>query len=238
MTTFYHGTDARFYYDKMDMSPYAEQVAAAFSRDVKEYRPLSPANVIRVAGLRDVNIALTGGAMDTEVGGGEEQAWNLFNLGTQGAFAFLPYGDVLGRFGYCGQALTNTQSRVVGDDIVRLPLATVGTNQTDRSVILRALAAGGASPGTTVNSGADSHNGGAGYLICTANTGALDVAIEESADGNVPWVAICTFTQRTGGTATGSEVKEVAVGATVKQYLRATWTISAAATFFVAFGRR
>jgi hypothetical protein len=52
---------------------------------------------------------------------------------------------------------------------------------------------------------------------------------------NVDWVDLVTFAQIAGG-AEDSEVIEVT--GDVYRYLRATWTISAAATFFVAFARR
>ena len=235
--TFNHGIGARFYYDSFDFSGYTESVALALSRSLAEYRVLNADGVGRVPGHRDARVALTGGPLDPATN--DAIAWAAIGgAGASGAWAFMPYGDVLSRACYLGQSLGENQQRTAGDDVVRLPVAMVNMARCDRGKVLRALAAGGISPGTAVDNGADSANGGAGYLICTANGGALDVVIEESATGVGDWSAICTFTQRTGATATGSEVMVVAEGTAVKRYLRATWTISVTATFFVAFGRR
>ncbi|MEN6547028.1 MAG: hypothetical protein ABFE07_13410 [Armatimonadia bacterium] len=232
--TFYHGTAARFYYGTLDFSGYTEQVEAQLTRSMGEYRVLNAAGVGRIAGQRDVRVTLTGGPLDPAAGANDITAFDMLDDGTHDAWAFLPYGDALGRTVYLGQSLGENQQRVAGDDVIRLPVALVTSQQLDRGVVLRALAAGGASPGASVNNAAPTTNGGCGYLICTANTGNLDVVIQDSAN-NADWADIVTFTQLAGG-AEGSQA--ITVTGAVRQYLRATWTISAAATFFVAFGRR
>jgi len=238
MGTFYHGTAARFYYHTFDMSGYAEQVEQQLSRSLAEYRPLSGTAVRRLGGHRDARITLTGGALDTSVGANDAFAWARLAEDTERVWAFLPYGDAVGRACYCGLAVGENQQRVAGDDIVRLPVAMLSTEDIDRCVILRALAAGGTSPGATHDGGAASATGGAAYLMCTALSGAgaeLTVTFEHSADGT-GWDPLAAMTALT---ATGSERKEV-VGA-VRQYLRVSWTLTGtdpAATWFAAFGRR
>lgn len=232
-----HGTAARFYYGAMDMSGYAEQVEQQLSRSLAEYRPLSGTAVRRLGGHRDARITLTGGALDTSVGANDAYVWARLAEDTERVWAFLPRGDAVGRACYCGQAVGENQQRVAGDDIVRLPVAMLSTEDIDRCVILRALAAGGISPGATHDGGAASATGGAAYLLCTAlSTGAkLTVTFEDSANGT-DWGTLVAMTALT---AVGAEVK--AVTGTVRRYLRVRWTLTGstpAATWFAAFGRR
>jgi len=240
MTTFYHGTSARFYYHTLDMSPYAEQVEQQLSRELAEARLMGGKSVTRLAGYRDVRITLTGGPLSTSVGANDAYVWARLQEDTERVWAFIPAGDVLGRTAYCGQAHGENQQRVAGDDIMRLPVAMVATDRVDRCAILRALAAGGTSPGATFNSGiaGGSAAGGGAYLICTAISGgtpSLTVTFQHSINGT-DWETLMAMTARS---TVGSEVK-IATGA-VRQYLRVIWTLTGstpAATWFAAFGRR
>lgn len=233
-----HSIGARFYYHCMDLSGYAEQVEQQLSRSLTEYRPLNATAVQRLPGHEDARIALTGGALKTAAGGNDAYLWARLQEDTGRLWAFAPLGDVVNRWCYCGLSVGENQQRVAGDDIVRLPVAMLSTEEIDRCAILRALAAGGTSPGSTHDGGAASDDGGAAYLICTAISGAsaeLTVTIEDSANG-VDWATLVAMTALT---AVGSERKEVA-GA-VRQYLRVSWTLTGttpAATWFAAFGRR
>ncbi len=239
--TFYHGTAARFYYHTLDMSGYAEAVDLALSRALAEYRPLNASGVGRLAGHRDATIALTGGPLDSTAGANDAYAWTRIGESTPRVWAFLPAGDVLGRACYCGQSLGDNQQRTAGDDVVRLPVALVNTARPDRGVILRALAAGGTSPGASHNNLAATSGGGAAYLICTAISGAgaeLTVTFEHSINDS-DWDPLVVMTALT---AVGSERKVVAAAAsTPRQYLRVSWTLTGdtpSATWFAAFCRR
>jgi len=237
MTT-YHGTTARFYYGNMDMSGHTEEVQQQLNRSLAEYRPLNATGVIRAPGYRDSRITLTGGALDSSVGGNDAYVWDRLQEDAERVWAFLPYGDVFSRYCYCGRAVGENQQRVAGDDIVRLPVAMVSTKEIDRCAILRPLSSGGTSPGATHNGGASSADGGAAYLICTGvfgGTPSLAVTFEHSTNGT-DWVALVAMTALT---AAGSEVK--VVSGTVRQYLRVSWTLTGTdpvATWFAAFGRR
>ncbi len=228
--TFYHGTQARFYYDKLDFSGYAEQVELSLTRALAEYRPLNATAVLRVPGASDAQITLTGGAMDDP---NEEEAWSLLTTAPTACWAFLPTGDALGRPVYMGQATHDNQQRVVGDDIVRLPIAFLSMAGVDTGKVLRALAPGGTSPGANVDDLAPSTTGGVGQLIVTAVTGTLAVVIQHSVDGTTAWDPLVTFT---GVTVPGSQAVEVATGVTIRRYLRVSWTGSG--TWFAAFSRR
>ena len=231
---FKHGTAGRFYYHTLDYSAYAEQVESQLTRDLAEYRPLSGGHVVRVPGLRDASIALTGGALDTAVGANDANAWARFGEDTERVFAYLPDGDALGSPAYCGVALGQNQQRVVGDDVIRLPVGLISADEFDRAIALRALAAGGISPASSHNNAASSATGGMAYLICTAfNATDLSVVVEDSANGT-DWDTLVAMTALA---AVGSEAK--AVAGTVNQYLRVSWTLTGtSATWFLAFARR
>jgi hypothetical protein len=234
---FSHGTTARFYLHTLDYSGYTEAVGLALSRALAEYRPLNAEGVQRVPGHRDGTVALTGGALDSTAGANDADAWARINEDTPRPWAYLPAGDVFGRPAYCGLSLGDNQQRVAGDDIVRLPVALVNTGTPDRGVILRALAAGGISPGASHNHAAATANGGAAYLLCTALSGVgaeLVVTFEHSTNG-VDWDTLVAMTALE---AVGSEQKIVAPGTTVRQYLRVSWALTGTATWFAAFCRR
>ncbi len=235
--SFSHGTAARFYLHTLDYSGYAEAVDLALSRSLAEYRPLNAQGVQRVPGHRDGTVALTGGALDTAVGANDADAWARIGEDTPRPWAFLPVGDAFGRACYCGLSRGDNQQRVAGDDIVRLPVALVNTGQPDRGVILRALTAGGISPGASHNNLLATANGGAAYLLCTALSGVgaeLAVTFEHSVNGT-DWDTLVTMTALE---AVGSEQKIVVPGTTVRQYLRVSWTLTGTATWFAAFCRR
>ena len=238
---FSHGTAAKFYLHNFDMSGYIEGIEMELGRESAEIKAQGTTNVSRVAGLRNGSVALTGGAAG--MGAGESDVWVFGRRAdtVPRAFAFLPYGDLLNKGVYLGQVWQNSQKRVAGNDAVRLPVALISTSHMERGLILRALAAGGESPGSKspASGGASSNFGGAGYLLVTALTGTLTVSIEDSANGTDDWQPIIEFTAQTSGGPL-SQVKECATPTTtVRAYTRVSWTLpSGAATWFAAFARR
>lgn len=109
----------------------------------------------------------------------------------------------------------------------------------DFAVSLADLAAvTGDADGTGVDNGAGTTNGGAAFLHCTAYAGLTSVVckVQHSTD-NSAWSDLATFTTVT---AIGSERVTVAAGATVNQYLRASFDVtgSGSATLQMSFARR
>ncbi len=95
--------------------------------------------------------------------------------------------------------------------------------------------------GTSVDNGASTTNGGAGFLSVPVNTrnGNITVKIQHSAD-NSTFADLVTFTVVSSTTKTSQRV-EVASGTTVNRYLRVNYTVagsSGSATPVVAFTRR
>lgn len=90
--------------------------------------------------------------------------------------------------------------------------------------------------GDTANldGGAASAAGGAAYLFITDLTGfsAVDVLIEDSADGSTGWATIGTFTQVTS-TDSGERIE---IDGTIKQYVRADINVTGAGSAKIAIG--
>ena len=110
---------------------------------------------------------------------------------------------------------------------------------TDLGKSLHALTAETATAaGTGVDNGAATANGGVAHLHVTAYSGFTNiiVLVEDSVD-NAAWTTLVTFSTVTGLT---SQRSTVAAGATVKRYLRASWTKTGtgSCTFQVGFARR
>ncbi len=110
---------------------------------------------------------------------------------------------------------------------------------TDFGKSLHALTAETATAaGTGLDNTAATANGGVGHLHVTAFSGFTNiiVLIEDSVD-NSAWTTLVTFSTVTGVT---SQRSTVAAGATVKRYLRASWTKTGtgSCTFQVSFARR
>jgi hypothetical protein len=138
------------------------------------------------------------------------------------------------------QTQFDTKASVTG--LVRLTAALQADQDgLDHGVILRVPGATGTSSNTSaLNNGAASANGGVGHLHVSANSGStptLDVIIEDSPDGSTGWATIATFSQVT----TTDQALRVEITGTVKQYIRAAWTIGGTTplyTFAAAFARR
>jgi len=236
---FTHGIDARFYYHTLDLSDYTESIDPEFSRELDDIKAAGTSWVQRVAGIRLATFALAG-VYDGAASANAEMVWSIFNLAaaTPRPFIYLPYGDVLSNVAYMGLNNVSGGQYTAGDGALRYPVSCIGSTEIDRGRVLHVMAeedTTGAEASDN-NSGA-STAGGVGVIICTAlnATETLDVLIEHSTNDS-DWTTLITFTQLA---AIGSERIEVTTNP-VKQYVRASWTLSAGgiATFAVAFARR
>ena len=232
------GSAARLYINDFDLSGYAEEVGQQIERAIAEHTPLNATVSNRAAGIKSVSLNVGGSAYAPAAGGNDAFHWSALAAAESLTYAFVPGGDALGLHAYCGTVRQNNATiSAPGDDFVRVPFALLGNARLDRAVILRAMAAGGTSPGTSVNNLALTTAGGRGFLLCPAlSAGAtLTVLIQDSADGTTDWQTILSFTALT---AKGSQAVEIA-GA-VRQYVRVSWTLTGttpAATWFCAFSR-
>jgi len=240
-----HGSKARLYYHKIDMSDYAEDIKATISRDQAQHKPFSASFVTVVPG-QSMALILTIGGSPYIQDALATQAWTELQADAPRHFAYSPFGDSTGGVALCGKTAQNNHSiNASKSDIVRLPIGVVGTDEFDLCDIVRALAVQSVSPSAYITGPVGgSTNGGAGYLIVTAvGAGAtLTVTIGHSTN-HIDWSNLVTFEAVTPATLESVASQQVVVAplTTVNRYLRAEWTLTggaATATFFVAFGRR
>lgn len=227
-----HGLNARFYWHSANWSPYVEGVDLSLTRNVADLSLLGHDSMVRVPGVRDQKITLSGTAWERLTS--DANAWARFTDSGGKPFAYLPGGDAVGRVAYCGIAMPDNPSISAGDDVVRIPCGIVSMAEIDRGKVLHALVSTGVSPGSSVDGVNETLTGGAAYLLCTASGGgSLVVTVEDSAN-NTDWAPLVVMTALS---AVGSEVK--AVAGMVRRYLRVSWTLSSgSATWFLAFARR
>lgn len=137
-------------------------------------------------------------------------------------------------------ALTRASGYQVGGAVAGLVVSSYNA-QSDGGIfggivlhLLQAETAGGNTTG--IDNTAATANGGAANLHVTAFTGTnIIIKVQDSVDNSV-WTDLITFTTVTGVTSQNSTL---AVGSTVKRYLRVLWSGTfTSATFCVAFARR
>ena len=237
---FRHGTTAKFYYHTLDFTSYVEEVDPGFEREMAEFAPLDASWKSNLPGLRSMTVSLAG-LYDSTADKVADETWGIFDGSAERIFAYLPDGDTLANVAFCGESLVSSENIPAGNDVLRFPVAVIGSDNFDRCDILHTLSeetSTGNEP--TVDGGAASNYGCAAYVVCTAVSASdtLDVKLEHSINDS-DWDDLLTFTQLT---APGSEVKTVAAAAdSVRRYVRVAWTIGGsdtAMTFFVAWHRK
>ena len=233
---FIHGSQARFLYHGSDFSAYAEEVDPSFDREMAEYRPLTSKGVQRLPGYRTLSISVSG-LYSGDDGGSGEQVWAVFDDGLGHPFAYLPQGyDAAQLPAYCGVANISSEKVTAGNGIIKMPVSVISADEFDRGLTLTPLARATMSADSAVCDGkAQSANGGAAYLFCTAiDPGCTGtITIEQSADG-AAFTPLIIFDALT---ATGSQLQLVT--GTVERYLRVSSTVvGGGLTTLVAFARR
>lgn len=234
-----HGSKARVYVNDRNLSGYLRSAGSTAETDTADVSTLLDENKKFIAGLDSAALTLEG-LLDQDEGAIEE----LLNekLGEVVVGAYLPQGDGLGNvaYGVKGVLVSDEVGTEMGD------AGTVSAEiQSDvgreRGVSLHPLGAESTTgDGTGVDNAASSANGGAGYLIVTANTrnGSTTVNVQHSSDGSV-WADLVTFTAVGSGAVPDGE--RIAVSGTVNRHLRATRTLAGSTgsiTYFVGFARR
>jgi hypothetical protein len=236
---FAHGSRAKFFLHDRDLSTYLKSAGVSREADTAETSTLGDTDKKFVAGLKSGSFPLEG-FLDPAVGAVE--ALLRAQLGNQIVALYLPQGDALGNFGHA--ALATLKSDEVGTDIGDAGTVAAeleATDEVDRISDLHPLGAENATGnGTGVDNGASTANGGAGFLIVTANdrNGTTVVKVQHSSDGST-WVDLVTFT--TVNAATVPVGERIQVAGTVNRHLRVTRTIGGSTgsiTFLAAFGRR
>lgn len=241
MPTFRHGKSVKVFVDEFDFSSYFNDVSAStmvetaetstFGSDAKEY----------ITGLVDGTVSLSGMFEATASVGTDDYFETVLGGDTKQKVIVAPEGHALGsRAVMLESDATSYEVSGAIADVVQASAEFQSSEGVEHGVILSSGAAVSVTGnGTGVDNGAQTTNGGVGYLSVPVNTrnGNVTVKIQASAD-NSTFADLITFTVVSSATTTSERVE---VTGTVARYLRVNYTVAGStgsATPIVAFSRR
>lgn len=232
-----HGRLTRVYINGYDLTGFFRKAGVEVSRDTADATMFNQADKSYVAGQKDASLSLEGmfdGAVD-----GVEQVLHAALDSDPTTIVVCPQGDTVGNVAYGMQSLeTKFAVDASKDDIVTLADELQSNTGADRLLVQHALSTEVASGnGTGIDNGAQTTNGGVGYLVVPDIAGITNLAavVQDSADGS-SWATILTF----AGVTADRNAQRVAITGTVRRHTRAIWTFTGAGTaqFFIGFGRK
>ncbi len=233
-----HGRLTRVYINGYDLTGFYRKTESELTREVAESTVFNQTDKTYLPGVRDATASLEGlydGATD-----GIAEVLHAALSADPLLLTVCPQGDVLGNVVY-GLSSMETKYAVESskDDIVSLNNEVQSSSGRDRLLVHHPLSSEVATgQGTAVDGGAQTTNGGVGYLQVPDIAGItnLAVVVEDSADGSSGWATILTF----AGVTADRGRQRVEISGTVRRYTRARWTFtgSGSAQFWAGFGRR
>ena len=238
---FAHGRNGRMYVNGFDISAFLKQAGGGTQVAMLDTTCMGTADDLTfIPGLKKATMKMSGLLDETIVTGIGPVLESAFGVANS-IFTLVPAsGDVIGQacFGFSANLGTYNLDTSVGG-IGKLDADATSNYGWERLIIHHALTTEVATVnGAAQDNGAASANGGVGFLQVPDITGitALDVVIQDSADGSTGWATILTFTSVTADRAK----QRVAITGTVRQYTRyvATFTGVGSAQFHVGFGRK
>lgn len=230
------GTDTLVLANGYDLSTYLRNTAMNATAGAYDTSTYGVGSKTYIPGLKDGKMTFDG------IFDGSAAAVDAVLAAALGVAGFVctrfPQGDTFGNAGagLSGHEVSyNVQSPV--DGVVSVAGELQSSVSIERVLSLHALAAyaEGTTNGSSINNGADTANGGVGYLEVTAQAGTSAVIKIQHSDDNGVWVDLITFT-----TVTAAPAKErKAVTGSVEQYVRATCASTGGTiTAQVSFGRK
>ena len=240
-----HGRFAKAYSEGYDLSPFLKEVSNSGERDLADSSGLGDDDRTFVSGLRGGSMSLSGMFSARASAGSTalEIADVLSNaLSTEGptVFSHCPQGDSNGNHCYGIEgSLSNVPVSSPSGDLVSINGEITSDTGLERGVILHAKGAETSdSNGSSVDQTAAAallQYGASAYLhVFTVGSGTLVVKVQHSADAST-WADLITFASATAGEQ--AERKTIAEGVAINRYVRALWTITGSATFFLSFHR-
>ena len=231
--SFFHGKSSRVYLNGNPMSSYMDNVGVNMSADTVETTTFIDTAKKYIMGLDNTVLTAEGfGAGST----GEIDQYLQDAISTSGNDIWQWYpSETVGMGGY-GISGNNTQYDIKSSisGAVRIA-ATCQSNFGKESITcIRPLAvATASSSGASLNNTGKSTNGGAGYLYVSAtNTSDAAIVIDHSSDGS-SWETVATF----AAAQIGASAQRVAITGEVRQYVKASCTLTTSCTFGVALNR-
>lgn len=232
-----HGRLTRVYINGYDLTGFFRKAGVEIMRETADSSVFNTADKTYVAGVKDATCSLDGlfdGAVD-----GIEQVLQAAMDSDPTTLVVCPQGDVFGTVAYGMQTLqTKLATDASKDDIVSLANELQSITGGDRLLIQHTLSSEVATGnGAGIDHGAQTTNGGVGYLMVPDIAGItnLAVVVQDSADGS-SWATILTF----AGVTADRNAQRVTITGTVRRHTRSIWTFTGAgsAQFFVGFGRK
>lgn len=243
MPTFRHGKNVNVFIDEFDFSTYFNDVNASTTVDTAETSAFGTSAKTYVVGHRDGTVSLGGMFEGTPSTGTDEFFDNALGNATKALVIVAPEGHSNGAGAILLEADdTSYEVSSAIADIVQASAEFQSTDAVEHGKILSSGSTVSATGnGTSVDNGASTANGGAGFLSVPVNTrnGNITVKIQHSADDST-FADLVTFTVVSSTTKTSERI-EVAADTTVNRYLRVNFTVAGStgsATPVVAFTRR
>mgnify|MGYP001564869925 CR=1 FL=1 len=238
---FAHGRNGRVFINGFDISAFLKQAGGGATVQMLDTTAFGTTDDMTfIPGPKKATMKMNGLLDETAVTGIGTLLEAAFGAANS-IFTLVPSsGDVIGQacFGFSANLGTYNLDTSVGG-IGKLDAEATSNYGWERLIIHHAMTTEVASAtGAAQDNGASSANGGVGFLQVPDITGitALDVVIQDSADGSTGWATILTF-----ASVTADRAKErVAITGTVRRFTRyvATFTGAGSAQFHVGFGRK
>lgn len=219
MPTFAHGKGARIFAGSVNLTSFLNSVSGAASVDVAESTTFGADDKSYVAGLADATMSGEG-FFDSAVAGAGSVLNAALGSSTKTVFSMYEAGDTIGYRGG-GFSADATSFEITADlgDVVGLSFEAQSSVGFERLVSHAGFGTRSAAGTlTAVNDGADSVNGGAGYLHVTELSGSMAIRIEHS-DDDVSYTTLVNF-----GTVVAVGGTRVAFSGTAEQYTRLVHT--------------
>ena len=231
--SFYHGKNSRVYLNGNSMSSYMDTVNVSMQADTVETTTFIDTAKQYIMGLKNATLSAEGFGSGTT---GEIDKYLQDALSTtENIWNWYPAGESSGVSGY-GLKGYDTQYDVKASisGAVRVAAACQSNMGKESITCIRPLAAATASSsGAALDNDAKSTNGGAGYLYVTAtNTSDAAIVIDHSSDGS-SWATVATF----AAAQAGASAQRVAISGEIRQYVKASATLTTNCTFGVALNR-
>jgi hypothetical protein len=231
--SFYHGKVAKIYLNGNPMSTYLDTISIPQSADTAEVTTFGDTAKKYVMGLKNATLSAEGfGAGST---GEIDQFLQDALSTTENVWTWYPTGESAGKPGY-GLKGYDTSYEIKGSvsGAVRVAVACQSNLSQESIKCIRAMAvATASSSGAALDNTAKSTNGGAGYLhVSATNTSDAAIVIDHSSDGS-SWENLITFATA----PLGVSAQRIAASGEIRQYVKASCTLTTSCTFSVAINR-
>lgn len=225
MATFTHGKNARLYAGSVNLTGYFNKAGASAQVDVAEASVFGNDDKVYVTGLADAKINGEG-YFDADVAGAEATMTAALGAAARTVFSLYAIGDTLGNRGI-GVSADATSFEPGADLGGVVGFSFEGQSSVGAERLVSHAAFGTRSLAgtlTSIDDGADTAFGGAGYLHVTELSGSMAIRIEHS-DDDITYTTLVNF-----GTVTAVGGTRVAFTGTAQQYSRLVHTPASTGT--------